>query len=237
MKAPGIKKKSIPSDPFFEKTVPHQRTARAAAGSAGSFVISCHADTGFRLHRLRRSGRDRMTGILDNFAGVHAVMRAYFSGRLNPDCVRIELTHGEETDMAGAKQVLETLSARDMVVVVDVTGAPTRADITIEKCGDARLRAFVETALRGMAVDVHAGCPDPVADADETDVYRTKLRDVFFLGIPCTGGDYNAGEVTCRERSLAAAGRALIRLAAAFSKMPSASSTQNQKNGRRGHGR
>jgi len=179
-------------------------------------VISCHADTGFRRHRLARTGSGGFYGHLDNFAGVHAVMKAFFSGRMDHDCVRIELTHGEETDFAGAIAVRRTLSRKDMVAVVDVTGASTKADITVEKCGDPRVRKFVETALDGVRHEIFTGCPDPFCDSDETDVYRKKVRSVFFLGIPCEGGDYNRGTVRCRERSIDAASRALVQLADAY---------------------
>ncbi len=181
-----------------------------------AFVISCHADTGFRRHRLAKTGRGGFAGHLDNFAGVHAVMRAFFSGRMNHDCVRIELTHGEETDFAGAIAVRRTLDRKDMVAVVDVTGAKTKADITIEKCLKPGVRAFVEGALAGVHYELFEGCPDPICDSDETDVYRKKLPSVFFLGIPCAGGDYNRGVVRCRERSIDAASRALIQFADAF---------------------
>jgi hypothetical protein len=187
---------------------------------APCFVISCHADTGFRRHRLAKTERGCFTGHLDNFAGVHAVMRAFFSGRMNHDFVRIELTHGEETDFAGAIAVRGTLSKKDMVAVVDVTGAPTRADITIEKCANPRVREFIEQALVGVRYELFEGCPDPISDSDETDVYREKTANVFFLGIPCWGGDYNKGEVQCRERSLDATSRALVLLADAFAAGP-----------------
>lgn len=182
-----------------------------------SFVISCHADTGFRSHRCRlEKGGTVCHGHLDNFAGVKAVMDAFFSGGLDRDGVRIELTYGEETDFGGARAVRRTLSKEDTVVVVDVTGARTRADITIEKCADPETARFVRQALAGMpGVEVFSGCPDPVSDSDETDVYRGRARRVFFLGIPCTGGDYNAGRVRCRTRSLTAAARALTLLAGA----------------------
>jgi len=179
-----------------------------------TFVISCHADTGFRSHRLRVEGHE-VAGHLDNFAGVHAVMKAYFSGRMDLDGVRIELTPDEETSMAGARKVLRTLSPDDVVVVVDVTGAPTDADITIEKCADPALQRFVRGALRGLSFELFAGCPDPVSTADECDVYAKRLKRVFFLGIPCRGGDYNAGTVRARRRSLDTAARALVRLARA----------------------
>ena len=180
------------------------------------FVISCHADTGFSRHRLAKTGRGSYEGHLDNFVGVHSVMRAFFSGRMNHDCVRIELTHGEETDFAGAIAVRETLSRKDMVAVVDVTGTPTRADITIEKCMNPRVREFIENALVGVRYELFEDCPDPISDSDETDVYREKTANVFFLGIPCSGGDYNKGEVQCRERSIDAMSRALTQLAEAF---------------------
>ena len=178
-------------------------------------VISCHADTGFRAHRLKRT-EGALVGHLDNSAGVHAVMNAFFSGRLDSDLVRIELTYGEETDMEGAYEVLDTLSRDDVVVVVDVTGAETECDITIEKCASPRMREFVAAALEGLSCALYEGCPDPVADEDECDVYGEKLEHVFFLGIPCTGGDYNAGVVACREASIGAASEALMRLAEQF---------------------
>jgi hypothetical protein len=181
-------------------------------------VVSCHADTGFPSHRLeRRDGT--CTGHLDNFVGVHAVMNAYFSGRMNSPGLRIELTYGEETDMAGAYDVLETLSPDDVVVVVDVTATTTERDLVIEKCASPAMQAFVRAALEGISYELHADCPDPVSDCDETDVYREKLENVFFLGIPCSGGDYNAGAVTCRESSISAASEALIRLLAEFQRI------------------
>lgn len=178
-------------------------------------VISCHADTGFRAHRLIRTN-DGFQGHLDNFAGVYAVMSAYFSGRMPCDSVRIELTHGEETGMEGAYQVRSTLSPDDVVVVVDVTGTETERDITIEKCRSPRMRRFVSEALEGLSYSLYEGCPDPIADEDESDVYAEKLENVFFLGIPCTGGDYNTGVVCCRESSIRAASEALVRLADRF---------------------
>jgi len=178
-------------------------------------VISCHADTGFPSHRLRRI-QDTCIGHLDNFAGVHAVMNAYFSGMMDLPCLRIELTYGEETDMEGAYEVLQTLSENDVVVVVDVTGTLTNCDITIEKCASPEMQTFVTGALEGMSYRLYEGCPDPVADEDECDVYAEKTERVFFLGIPCYGGDYNTEQVSCRQASITAATEALIRLAAAF---------------------
>jgi len=59
-----------------------------------TFLISCHADTGFATHRLKRIDGGMIHGHLDNFAGVYAVMNAYFSGRMNLPRIRIELTYG-----------------------------------------------------------------------------------------------------------------------------------------------
>jgi hypothetical protein len=120
--------------------------------------------------------------------------------------------------MAGAREVLARLSPDDTVIVVDVTGAPTTADITIEKCDNEEMKSFLQEALRGIRYDLYEGCPDPIASADETDVYREKVSRVCFLGIPCTGGDYNAGVVTARKASVEAATRALIRIARHFRK-------------------
>ena len=49
-------------------------------------------------------------GHMDNFGGVYAVMKAYFSGKLPQKGVRIEVTYGEETDMEGAKEVARTIN-------------------------------------------------------------------------------------------------------------------------------
>ncbi len=179
-------------------------------------VISCHADTGFQSHRLSRAENGILTGHLDNFVGVHAVMNAFFSGRMDPNRIRIELTYGEETGMEGAFEVLGTLSPDDVVVVVDVTGTETDKDLCIEKCSSAKMREFVHSALDGLSYVLFEGCPDPIADEDESEVYRQKLEQVFFLGIPCTGGDYNAGVVSCRQESITAASEAIIRFTKTF---------------------
>jgi hypothetical protein len=174
------------------------------------FVISCHADTCFREHRLERGPDGTLTGHLDNFSGVHAVMLAYFSGRLPTRGVRIELTYGEETDFAGAYEVLHTLRGWD---VVDVAATPTDRDFVVEKCSHAGMRALIQKALSGMEYDLYEGCPDPVRDEDETDVYRDACPMTCFLGVPVRGGDYNESVVSCRERSLQAVAEALCRIA------------------------
>ena len=144
-------------------------------------IISCHADTGFYSHSLRNLGKTRVKGHLDNFGGVHAVMQAYFSGRLRHDHLRIELTHGEEVDFAGVKEVRASLRTHDVVIVVDVTATPTRKDLVIEKCAYPSLQEFVAGALEGMRYDLYEDCPDPISDQDEVDVYREKSIRSFFL--------------------------------------------------------
>ncbi|MCC7359313.1 MAG: hypothetical protein IT317_07545 [Anaerolineales bacterium] len=179
-------------------------------------VISCHADTGFQAHSLTHRADGIIQGHLDNFAGVQAVMQAYFSGRLAGGHVRIELTYGEETDFAGAYDVLETLSPDDTVLVVDVSGAETDNDFTIEKCKAAAMRAFVREALGGLAYDLYEGCPDPLSDVDEVEVYKQVCPRICFVGVPVFGGDYNAGQVLCRPQSIASVTEALCRLAEAY---------------------
>jgi hypothetical protein len=178
-------------------------------------VISCHADTCFREHRLERLAGGRLFGHLDNFAGVHAVMLAFFSGRLPAEGVRVELTHGEERGLLGAYEVMKTLHEDDVVVVVDVTGTPTDKDVVVEKCVHPGLRALVGRALAGTSYDLHAGCPDPVAGMDETDVYRGRCPRTCFLGVPVSG-DYNRGPASCSERSIHSAAEALCRIAQAW---------------------
>ena len=114
--------------------------------------------------------------ILDNFIGVYAVMKSYFSGKLNFDNISIELTYGEESDVEGAYEVLETLDIDDIVVVVDVTGIDTGKTITMEKCSDPWMKGFIEKALSGIPFVLYEDCPDPVSDIDESDVYRKKLK-------------------------------------------------------------
>ncbi len=176
-------------------------------------LISCHADTRFREHQLRRCEGGVLCGHLDNFAGVHAVMLAYFSGRLPAEGVRIELTYGEETGFAGAYEVLQTLRGWDVVVVVDVTGTQTDKDFVVEKCAHPEMRRLIEQSLAGMAYDLHEGCPDPVCGLDETEVYRDACPMTCFLGVPVTGGDYNSGVVRCKEQSIRAVAEALCRIA------------------------
>lgn len=71
-------------------------------------------------------------------------------------------------------------------------------------------------ALRGLSYDIYEGCPDPVADEDESDVYREKVKRVCFLGIPCTGGDYNAGMVLAKRKSVETATKAILQITEAY---------------------
>ena len=183
-------------------------------------VISCHADTNFTTHSLKKLPGGIIEGHLDNFAGVYTVMQAYFSGKMNRDSVRIELTYGEEKGLLGAKEVAKTLKPDDIVLVVDVTGTPTQKDFVIEKCREPKLQKFLKKALKGLSYDLYAGCPDPISQSDEVDVYSKVCRYACFIGVPVTGGDYNAGTVRCRQRSLEAITDALTQLPKACSEFP-----------------
>lgn len=183
---------------------------------APTLVFSAHADTNFPAHSLRRLPGGVLDGHLDNFSGVQALMSAYFSGRLTMPNVRVALTHGEEVDMAGAREVAATLRPADVAIVIDVTGTPTRRDFVIEKCRSARLRRFLMERLDSLSYDLYSGCPDPVSDQDEVEVYKQVCRHTCFLGVPVWGGDYNRGVVRCRARSLKAIAEAVARLAEGF---------------------
>lgn len=180
-------------------------------------VISCHADTGFASHRLRLNEAGNYFGHLDNFLGVYAVMEAFFSGWLDFEHVRIELTQGEEVDMSGALEAAATVAPWDVVVVVDVTATPTESDLVIEKCASEPMQRLVVEALAGLSYDLYPDCPDPVSTSDECDVYREVTENVFFLGLPVWGGDYNEHRVEAKPASVKAAAEALVRLAAALS--------------------
>jgi hypothetical protein len=179
-------------------------------------IFSCHADTGFLAHALQKLPDGSCFGQLDNYAGVYCLMQAYFSGRLHQDYVRIELTYGEEIDFAGAKKVRKTLKKNDVVIVLDVTGAPTAASFTVEKCVNPKMRRFMRKALAGLSFDLYEDCPDPVASADESDVYSKKCPRTTFLGIKVSGGDYNAGPVFCQPKDLEAVTEAICRIAETY---------------------
>lgn len=179
-------------------------------------VFSCHADTGFGAHSLKRLNDGLMQGQLDNYIGVYSMMKAYFSGRLDKDNVRVELTYDEEGEFAGAYEVLETLSEDDVVFVVDVTATPTTADVVFEKCSDPELQGFIRKALDGLSYDLYDYCPDPVSSSDESDVYMEKLRRVCFLGVPVFGGDYNSDQVMARQDTPDRVAEVICRLVEAF---------------------
>jgi len=176
-------------------------------------VISAHADTNFSSHSLKKLPGGIVEGHLDNFSGVHAVMKAYFSGRISRNNVRIELTYGEEKGLLGAQEVAKTLKPDDVVLVVDVTGTSTEKEFVVEKCRDPKLQQFLKKAFAGLSYDLYPDCPDPVSQSDEVDVYSKVCRQTCFIGVPVTGGDYNAGVVRCKEKSLDAIAEALCQIA------------------------
>lgn len=182
-------------------------------------IISAHGDTNFLSQSLKKHPQGIMEGHLDNFSGVYATMKSYFSGRLTQDYVHIEITWGEERDMEGARELRKRLKKHDVVLVVDVTGTHTDKDFVIEKCKHPALKAFLQETLDPMTVDIYENCPDPVCNQDEVDVYQPCCPYTCFLGIPCFGGkdgDYNAGMVQCKESSLDAVSEAICRIAGAF---------------------
>ncbi len=174
-------------------------------------IISCHADTGFENHSLVHKD-DCYLGHMDNFVGVYGVMKAYFSGRISNNHTRIELTYDEEVDMEGAKQVAQTLNDKDTVIIVDVTATPTGNDLVIEKCKNPTMKDYLTEALSELHYDLYADCPDPVSCYDETDIYSQVTPYCCFLGIPCEGGDYNDGPVSCRKRTVETLAEAICRL-------------------------
>jgi hypothetical protein len=179
-------------------------------------VFSCHADTNFRFHSLKRDESGHIKGHLDNFIGVHAMMKAYFSGRLDKDYVRIELTYGEEKDYAGALEVLQSLKKSDVVIVVDVTATESGKDLVFEKCRSRKLQTFLERALKDIPFDLYDHCPDPIAWEDEVDVYQPKCRNTCFMGIRVWGGDYNEGAVCSDEHYIDQFVEAICRIVEEF---------------------
>ena len=186
-------------------------------------VISAHGDTNWQEHHLvkqmgLREGQEEKEveyyGHMDNFGGVHATMKAYFTGELPQERVRIEITYGEETGMDGAREVAETITPQDVVIVVDVTGTVTTNNIVIEKCSNQKLREFVTSVLQNSKIsyEVHSDCPDAIMDIDETNVYSNVTDLYFFLGLPVRGGDYNEGPVYCFAEDIEKLSEALILL-------------------------
>jgi len=173
--------------------------------------ISAHSDTNFKKVRLNIDG-ECYKGYLDNYIGVYAVMKAYFSGSISFEYVRLELTYGEEVNMEGAKQVAKEVTSNDLVIVVDVTATKTNKDFVIEKCKSKKVNKFLEDILIDFNYDLYEGCPDPVSNVDEVEVYKHKTKNYFFLGLPCTGGDYNLFEVKCKIKSIDEVARALIKI-------------------------
>lgn len=175
-------------------------------------LVSAHSDTNFKTTKLRVED-GKYIGYLDNFVGVYAAMKAYFSGELDHEFVRIELTYGEEIDFAGAIEVSADVQKDDLVIVMDVTATPTDKDIVIEKAASPIVRKFLEETLTGFSYDMYEGCPDPVSNSDEVEVYKHKSDYCFFLGLPCEGGDYNSIEVMCKTISVDECARAIIEIA------------------------
>jgi len=180
-------------------------------------LISAHSDTNFK-HVSLKSDKEHYTGHLDNFVGVFAVLNSYFSGEINFPFVRVELTYGEEEDFAGAIEVAEDIEESDLIIVVDVTGTATEKDFIIEKAKNPLIREFLADILKEFSYDIYEDCPDPISDLDEIEIYKSKSPYYLFLGIPCTGGDYNKIEVSCRKESVEQVSKALIKICRNYGK-------------------
>jgi hypothetical protein len=174
-------------------------------------IISAHSDTNYKRVNLEVEG-DCYKGLLDNYVGVYTAMKAFFSGEINYDYVRIELTPDEEIDMRGARMVAKEVTRHDLVIVIDVTGTDTDKDFVIEKCKSPVLRKFLEETLDGFSYDIYEDCPDPVSNEDEVEVYKHRTEFYFFLGLPCHGGDYNFTETKCKIRTVDEAARAVVKI-------------------------
>ena len=151
-------------------------------------------------------------GHLDNYVGVFSVMHAYFSGQLDSEHVRVELTYGEETDFEGAIEVAKEVKSDDLVIVVDVTATPTDKDFVVEKCRARVVQIFLKEVLKNFDYDLYTDCPDPVSTIDEVDIYKDKTKFCFFLGLPCEGGDYNVDAVKCNIKSVEEVSKAIIEI-------------------------
>jgi len=173
--------------------------------------ISAHADTNYKRVNLEIEN-EYYKGYLDNYVGVFVAMKAFFSGEINFDYVRMELTPDEEIDMRGAKEVAKEITKDDLVIVIDVTGTNTDKDFVIEKAKSENVRKFLNETLINFNYDIYEGCPDPISNIDEVEVYKKKTSNYFFLGLPCIGGDYNSVEVKCKIKSVEEAAKALIKI-------------------------
>ncbi|CAN5406473.1 hypothetical protein BH10BAC5_BH10BAC5_08080 [soil metagenome] len=174
-------------------------------------LISVHGDTNFNEIKLYDRG-DSYEGHLDNYVGVFTAMKAFFSGEMSSDNVKMVITYGEEIDMAGAREEAAKLTSNDIAIVMDVTATPTEKDFVIEKCENKSIRKILDEELKEFSYDIYEGCPDPVSNMDECEIYRKKTDKFFFLGIPVFGGDYNAELVSVKKRTIDETAKALIKI-------------------------
>jgi len=178
--------------------------------------ISAHSDTNYKHVKLTKDNTNYV-GHLDNYVGVFSVMQAYFSGQLDSEHVRVELTYGEETDFEGAIEVAKEVKPDDLVIVVDVTATPTNKDFVIEKCKLPAIQYFLKDVLKNFDYDLYPDCPDPISIIDEVEIYKDKTDFCFFLGLPCEGGDYNVDSVKCKIKSVEKVSKAIIEICKNYS--------------------
>lgn len=166
----------------------------AAAAKRPSIVHSAHGDTCFgesNCVHVPESNGALFYGHMDNASGVHALMKAYFSGGFPPDRVQSKITYGEEKAMngvyfAGAREVMQFLKPDDLVVVIDVTGACSRSvsEDTIRNADKIRGHVIIEKVQRnekilallrllpGLCMAV-SGIPTPESGHDQEDYSYT----------------------------------------------------------------
>lgn len=178
--------------------------------------ISAHSDTNYKHVKLTKDDTNYI-GHLDNYVGVFSVMQAYFSGKLDSEHVRVELTYGEETDFEGAIEVAKEVKHDDLLIVVDVTATPTDKDFVIEKCKSPAVQKYLKDVLKNFDYDLYTDCPDPVSTIDEVEIYKDKTNFCFFLGLPCEGGDYNVDAVKCKIKSVEETSKAIIEICKNYS--------------------
>lgn len=98
-------------------------------------------------------------------------------------------------DFAGARQVMESITEDDLIVVIDVTSMPKEyedLEITAEKVKNPILADFLkDTWKEDFKYKIFENTPDTEAFQDESDAFREVTKNVFFFGLKVYGGDYN----------------------------------------------
>ena len=86
----------------------------------------------------------------------------------------------------------------------------------IEKCKNQDIEMFMRRVLDGLSFKLYHGTEDPIADEDESDVYRKVCNNVVCLMPVVHGGDYNDGPVKCHQKTIDSTLEAICRIAEHF---------------------